>query len=258
MAPDGLDLPQFLRLAADPLRWRLLAELGRSDLRVRELTERVGEPQSLVSYHLRLLRESGLITATRSTHDGRESYYHLDLGRCGAELAAVGSSLHPALHPGPGAAAETADRRGSQPSSVLFLCTGNSARSPLAEAMLRSRVDDRWAVASAGSHPKAGFHPAAVAVLSRDYGLRIGGQRPRSWAALTGGRFDWVVSLCDKAREQWTSDSGQPPRAHWSIPDPAAAGGARAFQRAAQDIDARVGHLLAVIASSPPVKESLA
>ena len=56
MAPDGLDLPQFLRLAADPLRWRLLAELGRSDLRVRELTERVGEPQSLVSYHLRLLR----------------------------------------------------------------------------------------------------------------------------------------------------------------------------------------------------------
>ena len=63
-------VPMFLRLAAEPLRWRLLVELAQSDLRVRELTERVGEPQNLVSYHLRMLRDGGLLSVTRSTHDG--------------------------------------------------------------------------------------------------------------------------------------------------------------------------------------------
>ena len=89
----------FVRLAAHPLRWRLLAELADSDYRVRELVTLVGEPQNLVSYHLRLLRDGGLVTATRSSFDGRDSYYHLDLDRCADALAHAGTALHPALRP---------------------------------------------------------------------------------------------------------------------------------------------------------------
>src|SRR3954453_15095163 len=69
------EVPPFVRLANHPLRWRLLTELAASDQRVRELFECLGEPQSLVSYHLRLLREGGLVTARRNSHDGRDTYY---------------------------------------------------------------------------------------------------------------------------------------------------------------------------------------
>ncbi len=89
--------PAFLRLAAHPLRWRLLDELAGGDHRVRELVALVGEPQNLVSYHLRLLRDGGLVTTTRSTFDGRDSYYHLDLDRCAQALAGAGAALHPRL-----------------------------------------------------------------------------------------------------------------------------------------------------------------
>src|SRR4051812_5443724 len=89
--------PSFLGLVAHPLRWRLLTELVRSDLRVRELVSLVAQPQNLVSYHLRLLRSGGLVTATRSSFDGRDSYYHLDLDQYAQALAGTGAALHPAL-----------------------------------------------------------------------------------------------------------------------------------------------------------------
>src|SRR5690349_16230921 len=113
--------PAFLRLAGHPVRWRLLRELSRGDQRVGELVAAAGERQSLVSYHLRLLRDGGLVTARRSLADGRDTYYVLDLERCGALLAHAGAALHAGLAPGTATNTITAD--------VLFLCTGNSARS---------------------------------------------------------------------------------------------------------------------------------
>src|SRR5215207_5714477 len=97
MGPSSRAAPAFVRLAGHPLRWRLLTELAGSDLRVRELVTLVDQPQSLVSYHLRLLRDGGLVTATRSSFDGRDSYYHLDVDRCANALAETGTALHPAL-----------------------------------------------------------------------------------------------------------------------------------------------------------------
>src|SRR3954469_25741924 len=91
--------PRFLQLAGHPLRWQLLRELARSDLRVGELCERAGWRQSLVSYHLRQLRDGGLVSARRSLADGRESYYVLELARCGALLANAATALHPGLAP---------------------------------------------------------------------------------------------------------------------------------------------------------------
>src|SRR3954454_1325543 len=91
--------PRFLRLAGHPLRWRLLSELAQSDRRVGELCELAGQRQRLVSYHLRQLRDGGLVSTRRSAADGRDSYYLLDLARCGDLLASAGVALHPGLAP---------------------------------------------------------------------------------------------------------------------------------------------------------------
>src|SRR5215203_7386325 len=102
---DESSPPRFLRLAGHPLRWRLLSELACSDRRVGELCERAGQRQSLVSYHLRLLRDGGLVSARRSLADGRDTYYVLELARCGELLVSAGAALHPGLAPGGGARA---------------------------------------------------------------------------------------------------------------------------------------------------------
>ncbi|RSD20873.1 arsenate reductase/protein-tyrosine-phosphatase family protein [Amycolatopsis eburnea] len=230
MAPEP---PAFVRLAAHPLRWSLLTALAGRDLRVRELVEHVGQPQNLVSYHLRLLRDGGLVAVTRSSYDGRDSYYHLDLDRCSAALTATGTALHPGLlrEPAPVRPGIT----------VLFVCTGNSSRSPIAAALLRQRTGGRVAATSAGSHPKAALHPEAVRVLAEEFGIDVAGQRPRHLDTVAGQRFDHVITVCDKVREVCPAF---PHRRHWSIPDPAAAPGPGAFRRTAAELDTRVRHLL--------------
>src|SRR6476646_2094562 len=115
---------EFLQLVADPLRWQLLDELGRSDRRVGELCELVGKPQSLVSYHLRELRVSGLVSARQSAADGRDTYYRGNVGRFAELLSATGVALHPAVRLGCLEAEQTPD--GGRKPRVLFLCTGNS------------------------------------------------------------------------------------------------------------------------------------
>ena len=245
----------FVRLAAHPLRWRLLTELADSDYRVRELVTLVGEPQNLVSYHLRLLRDGELVTATRSSFDGRDSYYHLDLDRCADALADTGATLHPTLRPESLPRIPRVDLRRSPRVSVLFVCTGNSARSPIAEALLRHRTGGQVQVASAGSRPKPRLHLNAVRVLHDEFGIDITGQRPRHLDTLSGRRFDYVVSLCDKAREACPDFPDDSRRVHWSIPDPAAAGDTDettypAFQHSATDIDTRIRHLLPVLTAT--------
>src|ERR1700683_5227251 len=95
--------PGFLRLAGQPVRWRLLTELARSDRQVRELEALTGQPQSLVSYHLGQLRDGGLVAAKRSSADRRDAYYRIDLTRCGELLAQAGTALHPGLRLWPAA-----------------------------------------------------------------------------------------------------------------------------------------------------------
>ncbi len=256
MGSSGQAAPAFVRLAAHPLRWRLLAELARSDLRVRELVALTAEPQNLVSYHLRLLRDGGLVSAGRSSFDGRDSYYHLDLDRCADALATAGGALHPALRSGPNRTPTPAPARRRLRLAVLFVCTGNSARSPIAEALLRHHTrGGRVTTASAGTNPKPALHPNAVRVLRESFGLDVTGQRPRHLDALTGRRFDYVITLCDKAREVCPGFADHSRRLHWSIPDPAAAGSTNrgsypAFTRTAADIDTRVRHLLPVLATA--------
>jgi len=241
--------PSFVRLAGHPLRWRLLGELARSDRRVRELVSLVGQPQNLVSYHLGRLRADQLVGARRSTFDARDAYYHLDLANCADALAAAGLALHPGLHLVPVSAAAPVRR-----CRVLFLCRGNSARSPAAEALLRQRAD-RVEVASAGSHPKP-LDPNTVRVL-RKYGIELRGRAPQHLSAVERQHFDYVITLCDKVREVCPEFPGHAEQLHWSIPDPAASGGTGqdaypAFERMAAELVTRIGFLLATIGAAPP------
>jgi protein-tyrosine-phosphatase/DNA-binding transcriptional ArsR family regulator len=237
--------PEFLRLAGHPIRWQLLSELARSDRQVRELRALLGQPQSLVSYHLARLRTGGLVTARRSSADGRDAYYTIDLARCGELLTSAGAALHPGLRLTPPGPART-----GVPARVLFLCTGNSARSQVAQALLEHLAGETVTAASAGSRPKP-LHPNAVRVM-REAGIDISDRSPAHMSVLAGHRFDYVITLCDRVREVCPEFSGPPEAIHWSIPDPAAGGGADAetypaFRAMAADLRTRIGFLLARI-----------
>jgi protein-tyrosine-phosphatase/DNA-binding transcriptional ArsR family regulator len=242
--------PGFLQLAGHPVRWRLLRELARSDRQVRELTGLTGHPQPLVSYHLGRLRAARLVTARRSSADGRDAYYTVDLARCGELLAAAGGALHPALGPGerpPAVAPGT-------PARVLFLCTGNGARSQMAEALAQRRSAGLVQAFSAGSHPGS-LHPNTVRVMA-EHGIDVRGREAKHLSGFSADRFDYVITLCDRVREVCPEFPGHPRHIHWSIPDPAAAGDTDeasypAFQATAAEVEARIGFLLAAIAATP-------
>src|SRR3954447_14749748 len=240
--------PPFLRLAGHPLRWRLLIELARSDRRVGELCELAGRRQSLVSYHLRQLREGGLVSARRSSADGRDTYYVLDLVRCGELLASAGVALHPGLGLSPPPAGRVSDESAIR--RVLFLCTGNSARSQMAEALCERLSGGAVSAVSAGSHPKP-LHPNAVRVM-RARGVDIAGRRSKHLSEFAEERFDYVISLCDRVREVCPEFPGAPWLIHWSVPDPAREPGSDAeklpaFERTAAEVETRIGFLIEAI-----------
>ncbi len=245
--------PGVLGLLGDPVRWQLVGELGRSDRRVGELVELVGKPQNLVSYHLAELRSAGIVCARRSSADGRDVYYRGDLFRCMDLLREAGISLHPGLSLAPTPPDEVGPRRG-RPTRLLFLCTGNSARSQIAEALVEHRSAGVVEARSAGSHPKP-LHPNAVRVMA-ERGIDIAGRPTKSLTRFSRNRFDRVITLCDKVREVCPEFLGAPITAHWSIADPAAAGDSDeatygAFQDVADDIEGRVALLLADLRARP-------
>jgi protein-tyrosine-phosphatase/DNA-binding transcriptional ArsR family regulator len=242
--------PGFLRLAGHPLRWRLLGELACSDRRVGELCDLAGRQQSLVSYHLRQLRDGGLVFTRRSLADGRDVYYVLDLERCGELLVSTGVALHPGLAPAIGSRAGRERGSARAVARVLFLCTGNSGRSQIAEALAAQLSGGAVRAVSAGSHPKP-LHPNAVRVM-RTRGVDIAGRRSKHVSEFTGRRFDYVISLCDRVREVCPEFPGAPELVHWSIPDPAREPGSDeetlpAFERTAAEISTRIGFLLDAI-----------
>ena len=239
--------PEFLQLAGHPLRWRLLSELARSDRLVHELTGLVGEAQNLVSYHLGKLRDGRLVSARRSSADRRDTYYGLDLVRVGSLLSAAGGALHPGLRLTP----PSHDDALTGPVRVLFLCTGNSARSQMAEALARARSGGIIEAVSAGSHPKP-LHPNAVRVMRDEYGLDLTRHAPKHLDLFAGQDFDWVISLCDRVREVCPEFPGHPETIHWSIANPATGDPDDVtyplFQQTAAELATRIEFLLAALA----------
>jgi protein-tyrosine-phosphatase/DNA-binding transcriptional ArsR family regulator len=250
--------PAFVRLTAHPVRWRLLRELVRSDRIVSELTELVDESQSLVSYHLRRLRDGGLVLTRRSAADGRDTYYAIDLTACRRELDAAGRGLHPELGLVPVTPAPRRTGRSQRGRRVLFLCTGNSARSQIAQALLEQMSAGAVQAASAGSDPKP-LHPNAVRVMKRR-GIDISANRTKHLDELVAQPVDIVISLCDRVREVCPEFPSHPQLVHWSIPDPSREGATNratypAFERTAKELETRIGFLLAQL-SEPTARRS--
>lgn len=138
--------------------------------------------------------------------------------------------------------------------NALFLCTGNSARSILAEALLNAMGHGRFQAYSAGSHPKGEVHPLALDQL-RASRLPADDYRSKSWSEFEGPdapRLDFVFTVCDNAAHEvcpiWP---GHPATAHWGIPDPAAVEGTeeqrrKAFQKAFLQLQTRISFFLAL------------
>lgn len=131
----------------------------------------------------------------------------------------------------------------NHPIRVLFLCTGNSARSQMAEGLLRSLGGPDFEVFSAGAEPK-GLHPLAVEVM-REAGIDISGQRSKPLDALLGRNFDYVITVCDRARDHCPTFPGDNERIHWGFDDPVVETGDAAkrlaiFRRVRNEISERL------------------
>ncbi|HEX6547752.1 MAG TPA: metalloregulator ArsR/SmtB family transcription factor [Candidatus Dormibacteraeota bacterium] len=225
--------PPVLKLLAHDVRWRLVKALAQSDRRVGELVNLLDVRHNLVSYHLRLLREAELVSERRSSRDARDVYYTL-------EPDAVRDALN---HAGGHLAASPA---GARP--VLFVCTGNSARSVMAEALLRDATRGTVPVASAGTQPQ-GVHPVALRVLT-GRGVATEGLHSKGFDELGDQAFETVITLCDIVREQCSTFPAHSRLVHWSIADPAAVAGSpsqvrAAFERTADDLSKRIAALTA-------------
>lgn len=127
---------------------------------------------------------------------------------------------------------------------VLFVCTGNSARSQIAEALLRQMSRGRIDVFSAGSAPRPEIHPTARQVLRDVYGIDSSNQYPKSWDRFLGEPFDFVITVCDRAAESCPVFPGDPERIRWSFADPAEVSDGetrrRAFERTANEMAGRL------------------
>jgi arsenate reductase len=131
--------------------------------------------------------------------------------------------------------------------SILVLCTGNSARSQMAEGLLRSASGNRFRVASAGTHPSA-VRPEAIAVMD-EIGIDISSYRSKAVDEFSGREFTYVITVCDNANEACPIFPGNTKRLHWPFEDPAAVQGSdeerkAAFRKVRDQIHARVAEFL--------------
>lgn len=198
----------------EPTRLRIVEELVVSDRSPGELSRRLGVRSNLLSHHLDVLEDVGLVHRTPSEGDGRRRYLKV--------------------------APDMAHRLGVVPTcpdrALLFVCTHNSARSQLAAALWRAASGREGQ--SAGTHPADRVHAGAVAAAHR-LGIDLTAAVPRHVDSVAAQ--DWqVVTVCDRANEELDAPGD---RWHWSIPDPVLDGSATAFGRAATAISERVHDL---------------
>ena len=242
------DGKRFLRLLADESRQAIVRLLALSDQRAGEIGALIRLPPNAVSYHLKQLRAIGLLRDRRSSADARDVYYQLDVGRLHALYAAAGDALYPGMSTPldqPHEQLETPPTL-SRPLRVLFLCTHNSARSQMAEAILRQMGGDQVEAFSAGSLPTE-VHPETVATL-REAGIDATELSAKSMERFIGEPLDYIITVCDRVRDVCPSFPGDPAQAHWSIADPAMVEDpdrrAQAFREVLSELQVRIRYLL--------------
>ena len=207
----------------DPSRLEIVELLANGDLAPGELGARLGIATNLMAHHLQILEQAGLVTRHRSEGDGRRTYV-LRTPACN-DLLGAGTVPRP--------------RR------IAFVCSQNSARSQLAEHYWHT-ISDLPAV-SAGTHPAARVHTDAAAVARR-HGLDLSRATPKLASdVLTGDEL--LIAVCDRAYEELDARP-----LHWSIPDPALADGANAFETAFTELTSRIDRLAASLEETPPTR----
>ena len=207
---------------SDVGRLRVVDSLEVGDLSPRDLSAALGMSSNLLAHHLKVLEAAGLVRRLPSESDGRRTYVRL----VPEALAALGRFPTTGLPAG----------------RVVFVCSGNSARSQLAAALWANRTGRP--VASAGTRPAARIHPGTVRV-ARSHGLRLLADRPASTAEVLDAE-DVVITVCDSADREV-----QVGHTHWSVPDPVRVGTSAAFERTLVDLTTRINGWLQAAATNP-------
>ena len=222
LSAEALRRVQVHAALADAGRLAIVDRLLMGDASPSELQRVVSMSSSLLAHHLAVLEGAGILRRVRSEGDRRRTYLHL--------IPASLDLLVPS-------AALQAER-------VVFVCTQNSARSQLAVAVWNRR--SRLPAASAGTQPAARVHPGAVAAAAR-HDLTMRPRRPRHLDEVVLPT-DLIVAVCDNVHEELPPQAA---RLHWSITDPVRAGGARAFDRALDELVARIDQLAPTLGGHP-------
>jgi protein-tyrosine-phosphatase len=197
---------------------------------------------------LHKLLEQGLLQEHRSLADGRQVYYSLDLDQLRASFITAGESLHPALGSEmKSASQESTNETPAKRIRVLFLCTHNSARSQIAEGILRSKTQGKIEVFSAGTEATQ-VHPLALQIL-KEMNIDPSQHYSKSIEQFLSQQFDYIITVCDRAKESCPIFPGDPVRIHWSIPDPAAVEGDeqvryQAFKETGMQLVTRISYVL--------------
>jgi protein-tyrosine-phosphatase/DNA-binding HxlR family transcriptional regulator len=233
-SPTLVEVAAVLKAMADPNRLRILDLLATSESCHAELKEKLGLPPNLLSHHLGVLREAGLVQTRPDTVDARWIYYRADPAVLSRWRSWFDSFLDAArFQPRPalcGPEGQDKVERWPQPEdpaekprwAVLFLCSGNSCRSQMAEAVVNTRLGDRWTAVSAGTEPASRVHPKAVDTLA-EIGIEWRGHAAKQADLFRVVPFDLVITLCDRARQHipaWVKGS-----IHLGFPDPVQAEG---------------------------------
>ncbi|MBC8163808.1 MAG: protein tyrosine phosphatase [Roseiflexaceae bacterium] len=234
-----------ITLLANGLRWNILKTLAQSDMPLGALSDALGFPPDVLRAALVPLREAGLILERQSDTGADEIFLRTDLQRLRDLYMTAGADMHPAVVD----ATIDLEPPSEQRPRILFLCTRNSARSQIAEALLRTLSKGTIDVMSAGAQP-GDVHPMTKQVLAPYTDVEQLRAKPVS--TFTGQAFDYVITVCDKAREVCPTFPGATQMLHWSTPDPVAVEGTiatkqRAFNATITELTNRIRYLLIFI-----------
>ncbi|MEM6761483.1 MAG: ArsR family transcriptional regulator [Pseudomonadota bacterium] len=238
--------------------FRLLARRAPQGVRPSDIASALSLKPNTLSAYVTTLCRAGLLTTWR---EGRSVYYGLDLSRMAGVLSFLVNDCcrgrpelcEPISAPALAKLARLHDR-GAAPFEVLFVCTGNSARSQFAEAVLNRVGAGRFRAHSAGTKPANAINPMAKAVLA-EHGHPTGGLRPKALASYgidDAGQMDFVFTLCDRAADEDCPPlPGWPVTAHWGIAPPSTRAQAerdehKAFLATYEAVVARIDHFVAL------------
>lgn len=239
------EVVQFFRALGDETRLAIVRLLALTDLRAGEIVAHLHMPQNAVSYHLKHLRAIGVLRDRRSTVDARDVYYRVDHERLSALYLAAGDALQPSHGMDPDV--HTMDGA-EMPLRILFLCTHNSARSQIAEALARRLGGASVEAVSAGSHPTQ-LHPITVEVLT-ELGEDPARYRSKLLDQFLGQDFHYIITVCDRVREQCPTFPDDEIQIHWSFPDPTDVTGVaeqrRAFTTLRREMETRLRYVLSL------------